>query len=209
MKRTATIIALGVAAAALLLQIVLTVNLRLANGDSLVGALIYYFSFFTILSNLMVAAIYLSDLVAWRWLAWWRTPWVRGMMAGAIVLVMMIYHVLLFGLADLDIWFVIADRTLHYVNPTLYALWWLVFQRHGRLGWNALPKMLVYPLAYVVWAMARGAVVDEYPYPFLAANQLGYGQVALNGLGVLAVFIVLYAIVIAADRALRDRQLLM
>ena len=207
MKRIATIVALGVAAAALLLQIVLTVNLRLANGDSLLGALIYFFSFFTILSNLMVVAIYLSDLVAWRWLSWWRTPWVRGMMVGAIVLVMIVYHLLLFGLADLDIWFIIADRTLHYINPTLYALWWLLFQRHGRLAWNALPKMLVYPLAYVVWAMARGAVVNEYPYPFLAANELGYGQVALNGLGVLVGFIILYAIAVAADRALGDRQL--
>lgn len=198
-KRIATIVALAITFGALAFQIFLTVNSRLSNGDSLIGALIYYFTFFTILSNLMVAAIYLSDLVTWRWLAWWRAPWVRGMMAGAIVLVMLVYHFLLFGLADFDIWFTIADRTLHYIDPTIYALWWLLFQRHGQLKWGDLPKMLVYPLLYVIWAMARGAVVNEYPYPFLAADKLGYGPVLLNCLGVLAGVVLLYVVVTGID----------
>ncbi len=205
MKRAATIVAFAITFGALVFQIFLTVTSRLSDGDSLIGALIFYFTFFTILSNLMVAAIYLSDLVGWHWLEWWRTPWVRGMMAAAIVLVMIVYHFLLFGLADFDIWFTIADRILHYVDPTIYALWWLLFQHHGKLNWGDLPKMLVYPLLYVMWAMARGAVVNEYPYPFLAANKLGYQQVLLNGLGVLAGFVVLYVIAIGIDRALGRR----
>ncbi|WP_423067621.1 Pr6Pr family membrane protein [Devosia sp. CN2-171] len=206
-KRAATQAGFAITAAALVLQIVLTVEHRLGNGDSLVGALVYYFSFFTILSNIMVALIYLSDLVAWRWLEWWRTPWVRGMMAAAIVLVMIVVHFLLFGLADINIWFVIADRTLHYVDPVMYALWWLLFQRHGALVWGDLPKMLVYPLLYVIWAMTRGAVVNEYPYPFLAANRLGYPQVIVNGAVILAGFVLLYVIVIGVDRWLGRRAL--
>ena len=205
-KRAATIVAFAITCAALLLQIGLTIDNRLANGDSLIGALVFYFSFFTILSNLMVAAIYLSHLVDWRWLGWWREPWVRGMMAGAIVLVMVVVHLLLFGLADINLWFIIADRTLHYVDPVVYALWWLLTEKHGRLAWRDLPRMLVYPLLYVVWAMARGAVVNEYPYPFLAANELGYPQVLVNSLGILAGFVVLYAAVIAADRWLGRRS---
>lgn len=204
-KRVATIVAFAITFGVLVFQVFLTVNSRLANGDSLVGALVFYFTFFTILSNLMVAAVYLSDLVAWRWLDWWRTPWVRGMMAAAIVLVMIVYHFLLLGLVQMDIWFTIADRTLHYIDPTMYALWWLLFQPHGRVKWGDLPKMLVYPLIYVAWAMARGAVVNEYPYPFLAADKLGYPQVMLNGLGVLAGFVVLYALAIGIDRALGRR----
>jgi len=205
-KRTATIVAFAITVAALLLQIVLTIDYRLSNGDSLLGALVFYFSFFTILSNLMVAAIYLSELVDWRWLGWWREPWVRGMMAGAIVLVMIVVHLLLFGLADINIWFVIADRTLHYVDPILYVLWWLLVQRHGALRWGDLPKMLVYPLLYVVWAMARGAVVNEYPYPFLAANTLGYPRVLINMVFVLGGFVVLYCVAIGVDRWLGRRS---
>jgi hypothetical protein len=206
-KRAATIVGFTITLAALLLQIGLTIDNRLANGDSLIGALVFYFSFFTILSNMMVAAIYLSDLVDWRWLGWWREPWVRGMMAGAIVLVMVVVHLLLFGLADINIWFIIADRTLHYVDPILYVLWWLLLQPHGRLAWRDLPKMLVYPLIYTAWAMARGAVVNEYPYPFLAANKLGYPQVLVNMVFVLAGFVVLHCIAIGVDRWLGRRSL--
>ena len=206
LKRIATIVAFVITFGALVFQVFLTVNSRLSNGDSLAGALVFYFSFFTILSNLMVAAIYLSDLASWRWLAWWRAPWVRGMMAGAIVLVMLVYHFLLFGLADFDIWFTIADRILHYVDPALYALWWLLFQPHGKLKWADLPKMLIYPSIYVIWAMARGAVVNEYPYPFLAADKLGYGQVLVNCIGVFGGVVVLYAVAIGIDRALGRRS---
>lgn len=206
LKRTATIVAFVIVSGALLLQIFLTVNSRLALGDSLIGALVFYFSYFTILTNLMVAAVYLSDLAAWRWLGWWRAPWVRGMTAGAIVLVMIVYHFLLLGLSELDFWFTVADRILHYVDPTLYVLWWLAFQPHGKLSWGNLPRMLVYPLLYVIWVMARGAAIGLYPYPFLAVHKLGYGQVLLNCLGVLAGFVVLYALTIAADRALGRRN---
>lgn len=205
LKRVITTLAFAITFGVLVFQVVLTVNQRLSDGDSLIGALVYYFTFFTILTNLMAAAVYLSDLANWAWLQWWRTPWVRAMTAGAIILVMIVYHFLLFGLADFDIWFTIADRTLHYVDPTMYALWWVLFQAHGQLKWAELPKMLVYPLMYVIWAMARGAVVNEYPYPFLAANKLGYGPVLLNGLGVLAGFVVLYAATIGLDRLLVRR----
>lgn len=206
-QRLAATIGLVVAAAAVLLQFGLTVPARLATGDNLPGALVFFFSFFTILTNLMVVAVYLSALTEWRWLGWWRTPWVRGMIAGAIVVVMLVYHLLLSHLVPTDLWFQVADKMLHYVDPILYVGWWLLFQPRGTLRWGELPKMLVYPLVYTVWAMGRGALLNEYPYPFLAANTIGYPQVIVNCLGVLVVFVLLYAAVIAADRLLGRRSL--
>lgn len=206
-QRLAASIGFLIAAAALLLQFGLTITARLANGDSIVGAIVFYFSFFTILTNLMVVAVYLSVLTGWGWLGWWRTPWVRGMTAGAILVVMLVYHFLLTGLVRPDLWFQVADKLLHYVDPLYYVAWWLLSQKHGPLRWGELPKMLVYPLLYLVWAMGRGAVLGEYPYPFLAANTLGYGQVALNCLGVLATFVLVYALVIGIDRWLGRRSL--
>lgn len=122
------------------------------------------------------------------------------MTASAILVVMLVYHFLLTGLVRPDLWFQVADKLLHYVDPTCYAAWWLVCQKHGSLRWGELPRMLVYPLLYLVWAMGRGAVLGEYPYPFLAANTLGYGQVALNCAGVLAAFVLLFVAVIGIDR---------
>ena len=199
-QRLAATIGFIIAAAALLLQFGLTLTARLETGDNIVGALVFFFSFFTILTNLMVVAAYLSVLTAWNWLGWWRKPWVRGMTASAILVVMLVYHFLLTGLVRPDLWFQVADKLLHYVDPTCYAAWWLACQKHGSLRWGELPRMLVYPLLYLVWAMGRGAVLGEYPYPFLAANTLGYGQVALNCVGVLAAFVLLSVAVIGIDR---------
>ncbi len=206
-QRPAAAIGLVVAAAAVLLQFGLTVPARLATGDSLPGALVFFFTFFTILTNLMAIAVYVSVLTSWRWLGWWRTPWVRAMIAGSILVVMLVYHLLLSHLVPTDLWFQVADKMLHYVDPIFYVGWWLWLQPHGTLRWLELPKMLVYPLIYTVWAMARGALVNEYPYPFLDANSLGYAQVIINCLGVLVVFVLLYGAFIATDRLLGRRAL--
>lgn len=205
-QRLAATIGFVIAAAALLLQFGLTITARLETGDNIVNAVVFFLSFFTILSNLMVVAVYLSVLTAWGWLGWWRTPWVRGMTAGAILVVMLVYHVLLTGLVRPDLWFQIADKLLHYVDPTYYVVWWLLCQKHGSLRWGELPRMLVYPLLYLVWAMGRGAVLGDYPYPFLAANTLGYGQVALACCGVLEAFVLFYVPVIGIDRWLGRRS---
>lgn len=205
-QRLAATIGFLIAAAALLLQFGLTMTARLETGDNIVNALVFFLSFFTILTNLMVVAVYLSVLTTWRWLDWWRTPWVRGMTAGAILVVMLVYHFLLTGLVRPDLWFQVADKLLHYVDPAYYVVWWLLCQKHGSLRWGELPRMLVYPLLYLVWAMGRGAVLGDYPYPFLAANTLGYGQVALNSGGVLAAFVLFYTLVIGIDRWLGRRS---
>ena len=36
------------------------------------------------------------------------------------------------------------------------------------------PAWLIYPLAYVAYTLAHGAVMNWYPYPFLDVTQLGY-----------------------------------
>ena len=40
--------------------------------------------------------------------------------------------------------------------------------------------MLVYPIAWVVYSLVRGAIVDWYPYPFLDVETLGYAEVLLT-----------------------------
>ena len=74
LKRVATFAGLLIGTAALVLQFYLTMVVRLGNGDSLFGALWFLFTFFTILTNLMLVLIYLADLDDTRFLGWWRAP---------------------------------------------------------------------------------------------------------------------------------------
>lgn len=194
---------LGVAA--LLLQFGLTLTSRLAQGDSVWGATIFYFSFFTIISNLMLVLVYASAEARSGWLSFWRRPTTRAMMAGAITLVMVFYHVMLAQLWAPQGWAYVADVTLHYVLPVTYLTWWAWTGPHGDLSWRDLPEMLLYPILYLIWAMAYGSITGRFPYPILDVPHLGTLPIIFNCILVFAALLVLYALTIALDRFLARR----
>jgi hypothetical protein len=202
LRRPAALLGFVIGLGALALQFGLTVPLRMEAGHDLIEALVFFFSFFTILTNLMLVLVYLSELTAGGWLGWFRSPATRATMAAAIVLVMGFYHLLLAQLWVPEGLFLVADLVLHYVTPVYYVVWWLCFQPHGALRLRHLPLMLLPPAIYLVYIMVRGAVILEYPYPILDAYRLGYAQVALNVAMVLVGLLLLCALLIAADRLL-------
>ncbi len=202
MKIVASWLGLLIGAAAVLLQGWLAISARLDTGDTLIGAVIFFFTFFTILTNLMLVLIYAAELWPREALSWWRSPVTRGMMGAVMLLVMGFYHVMLRSIWEPQGLMLLCDVALHYVAPIFYAAWWVLFMRHGRLKFGHVPAMLLPPTIYLVWAMLRGAIVGEYPYPILEANRIGYGAVAVNVLVVLVVLTALCALVVAIDRAL-------
>jgi hypothetical protein len=60
--------------------------------------------------------------------------------------------------------------------------------------------MLVFPLLFAAYSLIRGAFSRWYPYPFLDAGNLGYGQAAANIVGILILFSVLGLILVGFDR---------
>ena len=206
MKQLATWIGFIVGVAALLLQAYSTLTLRNAAGHDLLGTMVFFFTFYTILTNIMLVLIYLSELTRAGWLGWWRSPLTRGMMAGAIALVGIFNHLLLADLQDLAGLAALCDLLLHYVTPAWFVLWWLTVQPKGNLRFADIPVMLLPTAIWLVWAMGRGAVIGEYPYPILDAQKLGYGAVALNCVAVFIGLLALFAIVIGLDRLLGRRS---
>ena len=164
---------------ALGLQYVLSMGTALANGRTWVSGAVTYFSFFTILTNTLVALVLTVPLVAprsrpGRWLS---SPGPRSATATHVAVVGLVYSLALRQLWDPQGAQLVADRLLHYVVPILYLLFWVLLVEKGRLRWQDVPAWLSYPLAYVVYTVARGAVIDRYPYPFLDVTQLGYLEV--------------------------------
>ena len=68
MKQLATWIGFIVGVAALLLQAYSTLTLRNAAGFDLFGAVVFFFTFYTILTNIMLVFVYLSEIGAAGWL---------------------------------------------------------------------------------------------------------------------------------------------
>jgi hypothetical protein len=126
--------------------------------------------------------------------------------AAFITLVMLYYHFMLAPTLKMEGALLVATYLLHYVAPLIYLAWWALFAPHGTLRWSSIPLMLLPGIGYVAWALARGAVVNEYPYDILDAGKFGYGAVAI-GVGVLIVAVSVFsAIIVAADGWLSQRS---
>jgi hypothetical protein len=141
------------------------------------GSATNFFSYFTIQGNLYAAAVLL-------WTAGPRpaTPG-RDSLRGAMVLYLvttgLVYALLLAEEAAkrhaIIPW---VDLILHRVVPLAVLADWLIEPpAHPRTARKAL-AWLAYPLLWLAYTMARGALGGWYPYPFLRPDQPG-GKVAV------------------------------
>ncbi|CCB76444.1 Pr6Pr family membrane protein [Streptantibioticus cattleyicolor] len=97
---------------------------------------------------------------------------------------------------------------LHVVAPVMALLDWLMFGPRGSLRWRHAAMWLAYPLAYLAFALIRGAVVTTgtlYPYPFLDVAKSGYGQVTVNCCALAVAFWLLGVGLVALDRRAAGR----
>ncbi len=204
MGRAVAILGLLVGIAGLGIQFSVTIPAALDVGWSFGGALVFYFTFFTILTNLLVVAVHAARLSGRRQgvAGWLASPSVAAGAAVAIAVVSIVYAAVLARLWQPQGLFKVADVTLHYVAPALYLIWWLAFGRDGSTGWRDVPLWLAWPLAYMVPAMARGFATGQFPYPFLDPATNGWLGVLIAALAILALFLAVSAALIAADRKL-------
>jgi hypothetical protein len=192
----------GLGWATLGLQLYLTMGAAISRGVPLVSAIISYFSFFTILTNFLIAIC--LALAAFRpdRKHYWNRPAVRTALTLYIILVAVVYAALLE-----DLWHpkglqLVADRLLHDVLPALYVGYWLFLTPKGSLRLIDAVWWQLYPLLYMAYIMARGAITERYPYPFLNVAKYGYDDVLRNGLICLAVLLTLGAVLVILDRLL-------
>lgn len=185
---------------------VMTVSASNPVPRSLLGALSYFWSYFTHLSNLWLLLIYAASLVSWRWLGWFRQPATLASAAAFITLVMLFYHFVLLPTVRLEGLLAVGSILLHYVAPLIYLAWWTVAAPHGALRLKHLPVMLLPGVAYLAWVLGRGAVVNEYPYDILDAGRFGYGHVATGVATLMAGILVFSVILLVIDGWLGRRS---
>ncbi len=183
---------------AVILQIFLTVNSRMAAGDSLFQALTFFFSFFTILINIAALFVYAAHLFPGRFTLF-ASPLMRGTIAVAIAVVGLVYATVLAGIWQPQGLFWLCDTLLHYVAPVVYVAWWITSGRSGTLAYADVPKMLAFPLVYCAYAVVRGLTTGRYAYPFLDVDTLGGGKVIINAIIVAALFLLFSIAAIAYD----------
>jgi uncharacterized membrane protein len=150
------------------------VIVQLASSPNVVN----FFSFFTIQSNIIAAAVLLVGAVVVP--ANSRT-WdlVRGAAAIYMVLTGVIYNTLLAGLEEsLQTTIPWVNVVLHIVVPLVMLIDFILIPPAHAISWREAMVWSLYPLVYFIYTLTRGAVVDWYPYPFLDPQKDGgYPQV--------------------------------
>lgn len=163
------------------------------------------FSYFTIWSNVAVA-VSVTLLLA-RPL---RPTLVRRVLRldGLLMITVtaIVYQLLLAPTAVVTGWSRLTDPILHVVTPLLTLLVWLVWGPRGWVTGRLVPLALVVPLLWIGWMLARGAVIDAYPYDFVNVVDRGYGPVFITLAMILLFGFLVAAVLWGVDVALRRRR---
>lgn len=159
-----------------------------------------YFSYFTILSNVLAAIVLMVGAVVDPRSARWQL--FRGATTLYMVITGIIYAVLL---ANVDVQ--LTDKwindTLHRYVPLVILLDWLICPPRVRISDKQSVTWLWFPLVYGVYTLIRGPFVDFYPYPFIDPRQQGYAQMAIGLVVLLLAFVLMALAVNAAGRLAR------
>jgi hypothetical protein len=149
-----------------------------------------FFSFFTNLSNLFAACIFLMGARGYAAPGCAKLfDELRLMAATNMMVVGIVFSVLLRG-ADLGSLLPWVNWIVHYLMPIVVILDWIVAPPRRALGRREYLMTLVVPALYLAYVLIRGSVVGWYPYPFLnPANVGGYSGVVVYAAGVAAVFL--------------------
>lgn len=152
-----------------------------------------FFSFFTILSNVLGATVFAIGGV--------RRPrgQVFALFRGAAVVYLgitgVVYELLLSGdPAAVAVTLPWVNLVLHVLMPIAVVVDWLVDPPSTRLAPRVAAWWLAFPLAWVVYSLIRGPIANWYPYPFLDPGRAGVGAVV----GYCAVIAVGFIVVIAS-----------
>ncbi len=148
-----------------------------------------YFSYFTVLSNLFAAAMLLYGALG---PAQARSRTVELLRGAAVVYILttgIVYVLLLSGRAPAYPW---VNAILHYLMPVAVTLDWLLDPPLVRLNpARTVVLWMAFPLLYIIYTLARGAIVGWYPYFFVNPHRGGgyllvAGDCLAVGIGIVA-----------------------
>ncbi len=143
-----------------------------------------YFSYFTILSNLLGVVVLLVSAARWRRAPSAAFDLVRG--AAVVYLsVTFIVVILLLSNVEVDMSLVWVDFVVHKLMPIVLLADWLIDPPATRLAPRRWLLWLAFPAVWLAYTLIRGPIVDWYPYPFLNPANGGYASVAVYCVGIL------------------------
>ncbi|WP_243075988.1 Pr6Pr family membrane protein [Microbacterium sp. SS28] len=188
--------------AAIVAQAQTTIGGAIDGGRDVVTTTVNFFSFFTILSN-VISVVVLAWAAVWFWSKGRSTesPEPRALatvLACAttyMIVTGIVYNLLLRGITlpqgTTVPW---SNEVLHVVGPLFLLADLFLGPGRRALPWRAIAEVLVFPIAWVIYTLVRGPLTTSpvtgdgswYPYPFLNPANFddGYAGVAVYVVGI-------------------------
>ncbi len=173
-----------------------------ATHADTVSSTVDYFSYFTILSNILVATTLTSAACPQRSGVGRSLLKPSMLMATAVYISVtgITYFLILSSLYDLKGWVLFFDRLLHYVMPLAFFSFWLLFVPKGKLKLSVAVWVLFPPMVYAAYTFVHGPWTGFYPYPFVDEPKIGFWHTVRNVMEFVVFFYVMGIVYVALDR---------
>jgi len=164
--------------------------------------IVRYFSYFTILTNLMVAVCCTTLLSKFnsKLKRFFSKQSTLTAITVYITIVGIVYNIILRFLWKPQGLQWVVDELLHSIIPALFIALWIFFISKGKITGKSVLAWMLYPLIYLILVLTRGYYSSFYPYPFIDAGKIGYNETLINSAGMLLAFLVVSTVFIALNR---------
>jgi hypothetical protein len=156
-------------------------NLFGGHPEGIAGAIGRVFDshgYFTTWSNIMVAvtltALYLNPERTGRFFSSLRNT---GLLM--ITMTMVLYHLLLAGVANPQSWYALTNLLQHYITPIITIAVWAAAGPRSRFPFSHTFTVFIIPITYLVYTLVHGAIASVYPYGFFNVIKYGYASVLM------------------------------
>jgi hypothetical protein len=174
------------------------------NGNSAVN----FFSYFTILTNLFVAIVLTVSAIN---LIRRKTPTetddiIRGSATAAIAIVGIVFGLLLSNMdSGMIPW---TNFVAHYLMPVVMVLDWLIQPPTAKLVARHIWFWVIYPIAYLIYSLIRGAFTNWYPYWFIdpAKSPGGWTGVVAHSAAITIGFLLVSFLLLWLGNARRNQE---
>lgn len=166
-------------------QLVLIIINRQAD---ILETIIRFFSYFTILTNILVALYFTSQIFDLKLLKFLKNNSALTAITAFILIVGLVYQFVLRFIWQPTGFQMVIDELLHTLIPIYALLYWFFYIKLTNLKPRTLLAWLLYPFSYFIFVMIRGHFSGFYPYPFIDVSSIGYLKVFSNFI-ILSVFV--------------------
>lgn len=205
MKKNISILLAAIAWFAVLTQYYLMINNRVA---SIFETTIRFFSFFTILTNSLVAIYFTLSLLKKKngYQSIIDKPGTLTAITVYITIVGLVYQIILRHIWEPTGTQMIVDELLHTIIPLLVIVFWYLYEEKISVTYKQIPLWLIYPFIYLIFILNRGYFSNFYPYPFVDVGSLGFSKVLTNSAGLIVLFICISALFIKLGKIIKSRH---